>query len=419
MIQPDEHLGKKGNEINLIELLVIIIKYRWMIIGFTLLASILTVIYSLKLPNIYKATAKIFPPAKESSSLNALASQLPGGMASIASGALGIKDPSELYIGMLRSHAINDKIIEKFDLMKVYEATHINEVRGIVEGNSSFEADKKSGIISISVEDESPERAAGIANEYVNLLRGLNNKINLTSAQKERIFLEQRLKIAKDELVTAQENFKKFQQENKAIDIYVQGKSVMEAGASLQGLIIESEVELKSLQTLLSPDSARIRALKEKIKELKKQLKGIEGNNNILLSDSDNISSKFYTPISDIPAISVKYADLFREVKIQETLFEILIKQYELAKINEARESSNIQVLDLAEVPGKNEIIRPKRRRMIMIVSFSAFFLSIFLAFFIEWIKKINQNDPDGYQKLNMIKNSITTDFKKILFWKN
>ncbi|MBI4651932.1 hypothetical protein HY745_11765 [Candidatus Desantisbacteria bacterium] len=393
-----EQINEIKKDFGLIEVLEILFKYRRFIILSTLSVCIFMAVYSLLLNNRYQATATILPPSKENSNFGNLLSQLPQNAISLAGGSLGIKkDPSELYISMLKSRRINDQIIENFKLKEIYKFKDMKDVRKYLESNAFFDLGKKDGIISISVIDESPKRAADMVNEYIKLLKELNDKIIISSARREREFLEKRIVMIKDiELKKTQEEFRIFQEKNKTINISAQSDAVIEAAATIQATIFSLEAELKGMEVSISSDSMGIKVLKEKIKELKKQLKSIEGKSNEMFKkDSDSI----YPVINNLPSLAIGYANLLRNMKIQETVLELITKQYELAKIQEAKESFNIEILDYAQIPAENEKVGPKRRIMVMTYGVITLFFTILLSFLIELLKKIKVENKIDFKK--------------------
>jgi len=213
--------------------------------------------------------------------------------------------------------------------------------------------DRKSGIISITVADHDPRRAASMAQAYVNELNLLVEQVSTSSARRERIFLEERLHAVKQDLDAAAQKFSEFASKNTAIDIPAQSKAMVEAAANLQGQLIAAESELRGLEAMYTEQNVRVRALRARVGELRSQLGKLGGDSGPIAVPAATSDSSFYPAIRQLPLLGVTYADLFRQTKIQETVYELLTQQYELAKVEEAKEVPSVKVLDAAVVPTK------------------------------------------------------------------
>ncbi len=268
---------------------------------------------------------------------------------------------------------------------------------------SSFGVDSKSQIISISVENRDPQMAADLANSYVEALDAVNRKVNVNEGQRKRIFLEKRLKKVKKDLINAETALKAFQEKNKLVLLDDQAKAVIEGAAEIKAQIIESQTELKVLKDFGTTKQNEAVRLQAKIAELQNQLDRIESGGN----GKDNDS--FYISFNKLPGLGMQLADLTREAKIQENVFELLTSQYEMAKVEEAKDGNTIQVLDRAVPPDKKA--KPRRSLIVILCTFMAFFFSIFAAFFLEFIGKIKVEDEDRYNAL--VKNFKDIDLKK------
>ncbi|MDI6704417.1 MAG: GNVR domain-containing protein [bacterium] len=373
-------------EVNLMDYITVILKHRKMIIIICTLTVLATTIISLLLPEIYMATASILPPKTEST-LSGMVSGM-GGISSFAGGALGIKSGADLYVGMLKSRTISDALIDRFSLMEVYNAEYREEARNRLDGNTTIKKAKE-GIITVSVEDKDPRRAAEIANAYLDELDRLNKKLNITEAGKKRIFLEKRLKDTERDLARAEENLKRFQKGHKVVAMDAQAMALIEAAGRIQGEIAAAETELGILKEFSTEESLKVINLKSRIRELKKQLAEIEKGKLPTSANPSKNPDSLYTPFTKVPDLGLQLARLTREVKIQETVYELLTKEYELTKIQEAKDTPTIQILDRAKPPEKR--FKPKRRQMVMLSGFISLFFSIFLAFASEYFKRMRE----------------------------
>ncbi len=305
----------------------------------------------------YQSVTRLMPPDGQSSSglglLAAMAGQSGGGvggLAGLAGDLLGVKGSGALFVGILNSETVQNALIDKFQLKKVYHESRIEDARQDLAERTGISEDRKSGIISIAVTDHDPRRATAMAQAYVAELDQLVAQVSTSSARRERIFLEERLQKVKAALDTAARNFSDFASKNTAIDIPAQGKAMVEAAATLQGQLIAAQSELSGLQQIYTSNNVRVRAAEARVRELQKKLNEIGGAET--QGELENEKS-LYPSIRKLPLLGVTYADLYRETKIQETVYQLLTQQYELAKVQEAKEIPTVKVLDVAMVPTK------------------------------------------------------------------
>lgn len=307
------------------------------------------------IPPRYQSVTRLMPPDGQSGTglglLAAMAGRSDvGGLAGLAGDLLGVKSSGELFVGILGSQTVQDRLIEDYQLKKVYHDSKIEDARKDLAQHTDVSEDRKSGIISIAVTDHDPKRAAAMAQSYVGELNRLVAQVSTSSARRERIFLEERLQNVKTDLDTAAKNFSEFASKNTAIDIPAQGKAMVEAAATLQGELIAAQAEVSGLQQIYTNNNMRVRAAEARINELQKKLNEIGGTGSQDALKSDN---SLYPSIRKLPLLGVTYADLYRQTKIQETVYELLTQQYELAKVQEAKEIPTVRVLDPAIVPTK------------------------------------------------------------------
>jgi uncharacterized protein involved in exopolysaccharide biosynthesis len=330
---------------------------RWTVIG--LVASL---VVTFLIPSRYEATTQLMPPDNQSgggaAALLAAATGRGGsgsgsGLAGLAGDMLGTKNSGALFVGILSSRTVQDRLIEEFDLRREYWDSKMEDARTDLAKHTGVSEDRKSGIISISVWDHDPQKAAAMAGAYVKELDRLVAQVSTSAARRERIFLDDRLHAVKQDLDASAANFSEFASKNTAIDIPAQGKAMVEAAANLQGQLIFAESELQGLEAIYTDQNARVRAVRARVSELRTQLGkmgGEAGGAGALTPKSD---PSLYPSIRQLPVLGVTYADLYRRTKIQETVFELLTQQYELAKVQEAKEIPSVKVLDAAVVPTK------------------------------------------------------------------
>lgn len=330
------------------------------------------------IPKRYESTARLMPPDSQSTSGLAMASMMAartGGLGTVAGDLLGLKSTGALFVGILRSRTVEDRLVEQFNLRKVYRTLpigtpRIEDVRKELEDHTSVSEDRKSGIITITVTDRDRHRATAMAQAYVGELNRLVAEVSTSAARRERIFLEGRLKAVKEELDAAAKQFSEFASKNTAIDIQQQGKAMVEAAATLQGHLITAQSELKMLEQIYTDNNVRVRAARARIGELQRQLEKLGGTDASITAGNPG-GDLLYPSIRKLPLLGVQYSDLFRRTKIAEVVYELLTQQYELAKVQEAKEIPTVRVLDAPVVPEKKSF--PPRLLIMALGAFLSF----------------------------------------------
>ncbi len=336
----------------------------------------MSVVVSLVLPKIYASTSRILPPQIESPS--SIASSILGGVASTYLGGGGLKSPADLWLGILRSDTVANNVISRLGLMEVYDATSVEEGRKTLEDATSIRKSKED-IIAVTAEDKDPKRAARIAAAFVEELDRINRKQINTTGGRTRKFLEQRLKEVKAEMAKAEEELRAFQENNKAIEISAQSQATIGAIAVLKGQLMAREVEIQTALSYTSPLQPQIEIMRTNIYELKEKIKELEeGEKSPKLKDKE-----IFIPTGKLPALSLQYARLLRETKIRQTLFDLLTQQYEMAKIQEVKDTPTVQVLDEALVPEKK--VKPRRPLIVVCGTVCAFLAAVATVFFREY----------------------------------
>ena len=357
---------------------------------------LLSTVVAFLIPKQYMSSAHLMPPdqANASAGMALLASSgsaAGSSLGSLAGGLLGLKSSGALFIGILQSRTVQDDIIEKFQLRKVYGDRYEQDARKDLAKNSDIFEDRKSGILTVQVTDADPQRAAGIAQEYTAELNRVVNQMSTSSAHREREFLEERLKAVQLDLADAEKQFSEFSSKNAAIDIQAQGKAMIEGAATLEGQMIAAESELEGLKQVYSNDNVRVRSVYAQIAQLKKELAKIGGEKDGSASPSGRTSTdSSYPSIRRLPLLGVTYADLFRRTRVQEAVFETLTREYELAKVQEVKETPSVKVLDPASVPEQKSY--PPRLLIIFLGTCVAFAIGmVWLILNSFW----DESDPD------------------------
>lgn len=352
------------------------------------------------IPKQYTSTAQLMPPDAQSTSgmamMAAFAAKGGGGLGSVAGDLLGMKSTGALFIGVLRSQTSQDRLIQQFDLKRVYGTQLVMDARLRLDQNTSVSEDRKSGIITISVTDRDPRRATALATAYVDELNSLVADLSTSAARRERVFLEERLKLVKQDLDDASNQLAQFSSKNNTIDIQQEGKAIVDAAANVAGEMIAAQSQLEGLRQIYTDNNPRVQSLNARVGELRRQLQKIGGTGPGAAKDSaqgtEQSSEMPYPSIRNLPLLGVKYADHYRNAKIQETVYELLTEQYELAKVQEAKETPSVKVLDPARIPEKKSY--PPRLVIMFLGTFLAVALStVWVLGSAQW-QEVDEQDP-------------------------
>ena len=393
----------RENEIDLLDLLITLARRKRLIAGATLGSAVLATIISFIIPNRYTATTKVLPPQQAQSSAAMLMTQLAGSglgpLAAVAGKDLGLKNPNDIYIGMLKSRTVEDALIAQFDLSRVYREKKISDTRKELEKASDIVSSKE-GLIEISVEDKSPQRAAALANSYVEQLRKLTQRLAVTEASQRRLFFEQQVEQAKGDLATAELALKNTEQKTGMIHLDAQARAVIEAVGTLRAQIAASEVALQGMRSFATDQNPDVIFRERQVAAWREQLATLERHQ--ATSDGDPILAT-----GKMPATLLEYKERFREAKYRETIFELMAKQFEAAKLDEAKEAAIIQVVDPAVEPDRKS--SPKRVLIIIVSAFLAFFGSIGYALLQEALTAVKR-DPAQAARLALLRQGFATE---------
>ena len=348
------------------------------------------------IPKEYKSTVQLMPPdspAVASAGWMAMVAggAMPPALANAANGVLGNRSPNAMFLGILNSRTVQDDLIDRFDLRRLYHVKLYLDARKKLTARTAFDDDKKTNNLSIAVTDRNPQRARDIAAAYVDELDKLVAKVSTSSARRERIFLEERLKTIKEELDASSRELSQFSSRNATFDPpSAQARSMLDAAGKLQGELTASESELRGLEAIYSDDNVRVRSLRARTEELRRQLRKMSGTGSE--SGGDLSSGELSPSIRKLPLLAATYSELYRRAKVQETVYEILTRQYEAARAQEAKEIPTVKVLDSPDMPEKKSY--PPRLSIMLLGMMVAF------AGGIAWImgenawKCIDEHDP-------------------------
>lgn len=357
----------------LLEQLIDLGRHRRALAIWPLVGALVAAIVSLILPKWYTATTRILPPQQSQSTAASMLSQLGGGLGGLAGGALGIKNPTDLYVGMLRSDTVADAAIARFDLKKVYREDLLVDTRRELREHVRFAGDK-AGIITIEVEDRDPVRSADLANGFVDELHKLTSTLAVTEAAQRRVFFERQLQLTKDKLADAEVKLRQAMQEGGLVSMGVQGRAAVETVARLHAQVSVKEVQIGAMRAYATPNNPEMLRAEQEVAALRRELARLE-------SGAPG-AEKAESPADAAAAASgVANVRLLRDVRYHEVMFELMAKQYEMARADESREAPLVQVLDRAAPPERHS--RPKRL-VIVLVAFAAALFGTIAALFIR-----------------------------------
>jgi tyrosine-protein kinase Etk/Wzc len=363
------------------EYLIVLAKRKSFIFKFVGVAAILSVVAVLLLQNSYTGNAKILPP-QQNQSMGAIAalSQL-GPLAALAGQSMGLRNPSDIYVAMLKSDTVANGLIDRFSLMSVYEKKLRIDARRRLADLTEISAGKD-GVISISVDDHDPRRAADLANGYVEELEQLTKTLNMTEAGKRRLFFEREVKMASDELTTAEVALKQTQEKTGLILLDSQSKAIIGSLSSLRAQIAAQEVKVQAMRSFATAENPDLVIAEQELASMREQLDRLErGQGKRSIGD---------VPIENVPTAGLEYIRKYRDVKYHEALFELLAKQYEAAKVDEARDTLFVQQMDKASVPERKS--GPYRGLIILSITILALLLAVLLAIFMERLEQARED---------------------------
>jgi tyrosine-protein kinase Etk/Wzc len=331
------------SELDLIELIKVMRKNKFVILKFSLVPAILTAIVLLIMKPYYAGIASFLPPNSMSTGASAILGQL--GVLGMAGGALGgLKDPTLIYVGILESRSVADDLIQQFDLTKKYKTKKLSQTENVLKAHTKIAAGKDS-IVVITVKEGDPKLAADLANAYLAALHKLNDRIAFTEAGQKRLFFEQQLEREKDQLADAEVELARTQEQSGLIQPSGQAQLQIQTIAQTQAQIASLEVQLAAMSQAATGENPDVVRIKSQIEGLKTQLAKLE------ISGTQIGPGDVQVPTSKVPGLTLAYVRKARNMKYHETLYELLMRQYESAKLDEARSAPLVQVVDYAVVP--------------------------------------------------------------------
>ncbi len=378
-----------AQEMHLLDVLIILARRRRFIGWFTAAVTALTAIIVFLIPNKYTATSVILPPSQNSSMSSALLGQMAGTglLASLAGSSLGIKNPAEMYVALFRSRTVEDALIQRFGLMARYHRKNMVDARKAFEDRTTVILGIKDNLIRVSVTDKDPRFAAELANAYVDEFRKHSDSLTLTEASQRRAFFQQQLLSANEDLAKAEQAMKKMQQNTGVLQLDSQAKALIEQAAILRAQITAKEVQLQSIRSFETEDNPQYAMIEQQLDALRAQLAKVAGPDASKYGDIG-------LPKTNVPEAGMAYIDAMRDLRYDETIAELLTKQFEAAKLDEARQGT-IQISDIALPPDKKS--SPHRALLVALAAILAFLVAC------TWIVvqyNLENGDPETRERL-------------------
>jgi len=377
---------------DILNVLIVLLKRKRMILGITIGVGLLTTIVSFLLPLTFRGETRIIPPQQGKQDMaSQMLGQL-GGAAGLLGATIAVKTPNEMYVEILKSRTILDRVIDKYKLMDSYREKYREDARKELLKAFKAKEEKKSGIIILSVEDRDPKKAAEMANSFVQELKNVVSGLAVTEAAQKRLFFEEQLRGTKASLFRAEEEVKTFQQETGAMQIDAQARAVIEGIAGLRARIASREVQLKVLRSYATAQNPDLQKIEEEVQGLRTELGKLESN--------EGKGHDPLMPTGRMVTIGTEYLRKLRDRRYYEIMYELLSKQYELARLDEARDAVVIQILDPAVPPDKK--VKPNRPLLVSLSMMIAFLVSLFVAFVLEFVEK-SKLDPVKKTKMETL----------------
>jgi uncharacterized protein involved in exopolysaccharide biosynthesis len=388
-----------GDETSLIDVLTQLAYRKRLIATVTGIAVLVGLILCLALPVRYTATTRIMPPQQTQSTasmlmMNQLTGVGGGSLAALAGGGL-LKNPNDIYIGLLTSRPIADAIIQKFSLAKEYHAKDMTIARKKLADYTEVTSEKN-GFIAVSVTDKDKKRVAEMANAYTDELRILTKTLAVTEASQRRLFYEEQLKQVKEALVAAELAFQQVQQQKGLVELDAQAKAMIEGIAALRAQVAAKQVEVQALRSYSTEQNPDVQLAERELTSLQAEEASLEQRNHV-----PGIAG---LGLENVPAAGLEYLRAAHELQYQQALFDMLMKQYDAAKMDESKDAAIIQVVEPAIEPDRKS---SPRRAMILLISAFLGFLAGCILVLLLWWKKLGEIDPIAGKRLQELSNAL------------
>src|ERR1022692_2066314 len=383
-------------EVDAIAVLQVLANHKMQILKVTLAAALLALIVALLLPKMYTATTTVLPPQQNEPTATAMLGQL-GAIAGLGSADLGLKNPDDLFVAMLGSRTIEDRLIDRFDLRRVYSVKQYQAARTKLAERSDIGAGKE-GLISISVTDRDPKRAAELANAYVDELHELNGKLAITEAGQRRVFYQQQLDGEQEALTQVEVALKQMEEKSGLMQPDAQGRAIVSAVADMRAQVAVHEVQLQAMRTYATESNPDVKRAQQELAGLRAQLAKLER------STGELGNGNLQVPTRQLPGVELEYLRRLRDVKYHEALYDFLTKQLEASRIDEAKDAILVQVVDKAVIPERKS--SPRRVLIVSVTAVVAFLLACLGVLLMETLRR-KQEDPIERARLARLRQSL------------
>ena len=350
----------------------VLLRRRWFIFSCSALCCIISAVFALLIPSQYESVAQVMPPNKGGNeALMSAAGERAASLVGLPADLLGGQSPGSLFLKIMTSETAENALIQQYDLLRVYHEKYWEIARKKLEENTTVMEDRKSGVITLRVRDKSRSRAQAMCQAYVNELNRLSTQLSTSSARRERKFLEGRLKVVKKELDESAQSLGQFSSKNSALDISQQGKATVEAATTLQGQLVTTEAELDGLKKIYGEGNVRVESAEARVNELRRSMRLLSGQGSEAAVQPDLP----YPSIRKLPLLGVTYSDLLMQTELDASVYEELTKEYEMAKVQEAKDIPTVRLLDPPSFPEKHSF--PPRIEMIVAGGVLGFILAV------------------------------------------
>ncbi|HZE91076.1 MAG TPA: Wzz/FepE/Etk N-terminal domain-containing protein [Rhizobacter sp.] len=388
-----DEMDDEGPSIGLLDLLTWLGEGKRLIGSVVGIAAVGSIVFALLQPNVFTARMTLLPPNSQQQSGSAAALAALGSLGGLA-GSVAAKTPDELYVNLLKSDSVQRALASKFDLGKRYHVETYEVLRKVMQQYIRISSDKKSGVITVEVDDQEPKFAANLANAHAAEVTKLLSRLAVSEAQQRRLFFEQQLKDTKEGLIQAEQDLRVVQEKSGMIVLDKQSEAIIKAVAELKAQIIEREVRLKVLRTGTTAQNPDVQLLASELTALRGELARMESATPAS-APSDGKGS-IDIPIGNLPATAVNYARALREVKFQESLMGSMLRQFEVAKLDEAKDAPSLQQIDVAMPPDRKS--KPARAVIVVATTLVALLLSSLVVIWRRYRALLRERDPQSAQ---------------------
>ena len=388
------------DDLTFLDFLLLVAQRKKLVGLVTAVCTALGLIVAFSLPQEYTATVIILPPQGNTSMSSMLASQLSGmnsAMGGVAGNMLGMKNINDMYVSMLKSRSVEDAVIQRFGLQSEYKKTYLADTRKALEKHAKIDGSTKDGLIRLNFEDRNPNRAAEIANGYVDQFKNLSQHLAITEASQRRVVFEAQLDKTKIDLENADEALKRTQLSTGMVQVDGQARAMIDSAARLRAQIVAKEVQIQAMRSYAGDENPALTQAETELDGLRAQFSKMVGSRG---GSTDDV----FLPKGQVPEAGLEYVRRLRDVKYYEAIFDILAKQLELARLDEAREGAFIQIVDPAVPPERKSF--PKRGLISIAGVAVGFTFGIMLALLQGGLVRM-QHNPVTKDKLDLLKRSL------------